>query len=96
MKHASDNDTRMNPKGKPLASGNGIDLNISLVEPVLFLRGFGQSHMSEQSTVVLRGSLRLRIMKPAKIKAVSLVFQGKAVTKWPGGDYSTLLCMHVC
>ncbi|KAH8698058.1 hypothetical protein GQ44DRAFT_665841 [Phaeosphaeriaceae sp. PMI808] len=70
---------------KPLVSGNGIDINISLIEPVLFLQGFEQRHTSEPNIVVLRGSLNLRVRKPAKIKAITLKFHGKAVTKWPEG-----------
>ncbi|KAH7382115.1 hypothetical protein BKA66DRAFT_418234 [Pyrenochaeta sp. MPI-SDFR-AT-0127] len=72
-------------KEKSLQSGNGIIFNISLVEPVLFLQGFDQRPTSERSTVVLRGSLHLRVIRPAKIKAVTLRFHGKAVTKWPQG-----------
>lgn len=34
---------------------------------------------------MLRGSLHLRVTKPAKIKALTLKFRGKAVTKWPEG-----------
>ncbi|KAL5458898.1 hypothetical protein PMIN06_003111 [Paraphaeosphaeria minitans] len=80
-------------KQKLLSSGKSSGVNIYLVEPVLFLRGFRQNQMSEQSTVVLRGSLNLHITKPTKIKAITLTFHGKAVTKWPEGDDSTLT-MH--
>ncbi|KAF9731900.1 hypothetical protein PMIN04_010937 [Paraphaeosphaeria minitans] len=72
-------------KQKLLSSGKSSGVNIYLVEPVLFLRGFRQNQMSEQSTVVLRGSLNLHITKPTKIKAITLTFHGKAVTKWPEG-----------
>ncbi|KAF2009079.1 hypothetical protein BU24DRAFT_359305 [Aaosphaeria arxii CBS 175.79] len=74
------------PEEKPLASGNGINVNISLTEPVLFLQGFEQSDSSsERSTAMLRGSLQLHVTKPAKIKALTLKFRGKALTKWPEG-----------
>ncbi|KAF2189045.1 hypothetical protein K469DRAFT_724327 [Zopfia rhizophila CBS 207.26] len=73
------------PEEKPLASGNGINVGISLTEPVLFLQGFEQTETSERSTAMLRGSLQLKVTKPSKIKAITLKFRGKATTKWPEG-----------
>ncbi|KAK7516325.1 uncharacterized protein IWZ02DRAFT_491293 [Phyllosticta citriasiana] len=70
---------------KPLATGNGINVGISLAEPVLFLQGFEQAEHAERSTAMLRGSLHLKVTKSAKIKAVTLKFKGKALTKWPEG-----------
>jgi len=69
---------------KPIASGNGITVAIHLAEPVLFLQGF-DSENSPRSTAMLRGSLHMRVTKPAKVKAVTLRFKGKAITKWPEG-----------
>jgi hypothetical protein len=74
------------PEEKPIASGNGINVGIQLTEPVLYLQGFEQSEHSERSTAMLRGTLQLRITKPAKIKAITLKFRGKATTKWPEGN----------
>ena len=79
------------PEEKPLASGNGINVGISLAEPVLFLQGFEQTETSERSTAMLRGSLHLRVSKPAKIKAITLKFRGKATTKWPEGMIPRLI-----
>ncbi|KAF1996795.1 hypothetical protein P154DRAFT_306664 [Amniculicola lignicola CBS 123094] len=73
------------PEEKPVASGNGINVGISLTEPVLFLQGFEQTEHSARSTAMLRGSLQLRVTKAAKIKAITLKFRGKSVTKWPEG-----------
>lgn len=70
---------------KPLASGNGISVGVSLTEPVLFLQGFEQSNTSERSTAMLRGTLNLKVTKASKIKAITLKFRGKAITKWPEG-----------
>lgn len=84
-KNISTNVVRTVPEEKPLASGNGIGVGISLAEPVLFLQGFEQTETSERSTAMLRGSLHLRVSKPAKIKAITLKFRGKATTKWPEG-----------
>ena len=70
---------------KPIASGNGVVMGIHLAEPVLFLQGFENSETSPGNTAMLRGSLHLRVQKSAKIKAVTLKFKGKAITKWPEG-----------
>ncbi|KAF2468949.1 uncharacterized protein BDR25DRAFT_372836 [Lindgomyces ingoldianus] len=73
------------PEDKPLASGNGINVGISLTEPVLFLQGFEHTETSDRSTAMLRGRLHLRVTKPSKVKAITLKFRGKATTKWPEG-----------
>ncbi|KAI4615579.1 uncharacterized protein J4E87_009038 [Alternaria ethzedia] len=73
------------PEEKPVASGGGVSVNVQLTEPVLFLRGFEQAEHAERSTAMLRGTLCLKISKPAKLKAVTLKFRGKATTKWPEG-----------
>ncbi|KAK5738202.1 hypothetical protein LTR17_006232 [Elasticomyces elasticus] len=70
---------------KPLASGNGVSMAIHLTEPVLFVQGFENSENSPGNTAMLRGNLRLHVTKSAKIKAVTLRFKGRAVTKWPEG-----------
>jgi hypothetical protein len=76
---------KMLPEEKPVASGGGVNVNISLTEPVLFLRGFEQNENSERNTAMLRGALVLKISKPTKLKAITLKFRGKALTKWPEG-----------
>jgi hypothetical protein len=73
------------PEEKPVASGGGVNVNISLTEPVLFLRGFEQNENSERNTAMLRGALVLKVTKPTKLKAITLKFRGKALTKWPEG-----------
>ncbi|KAK3046573.1 hypothetical protein LTS18_013337, partial [Coniosporium uncinatum] len=70
---------------KPIASGNGINVSIDMAEPVLFLQGYEQNDTSNRSTAMLRGRLHLHVAKSAKIKAVTLKFKGRAVTKWPEG-----------
>jgi len=75
------------PDEKPLASGNGVSVGIALAEPVLFLQGFNNGDLqASQSTAMLRGSLHLKVSKPAKIKSVTLRFRGRATTKWPEGE----------
>jgi arrestin-related trafficking adapter 3/6 len=70
---------------KPVASGNGVSVSIVLTEPFLFLQGFDPSDFEERNTTMLRGSLRIRVTKSAKIKTIYLKFRGKAETEWPEG-----------
>lgn len=74
---------------KPLASGNGVSVGVTLTEPVLFLQGFEQTDTSDRSTAMLRGTLNLKVTKPTKIKAITLKFRGKALTKWPEGKVTS-------
>ena len=70
---------------KPIVSGNGVSVSISLAEPVLYLQGFDQNDVSSRSTTMLRGSMLLRVAKQAKIKTISLNFRGRSETDWPEG-----------
>jgi hypothetical protein len=71
---------------KPIVSGNGVSVSISLAEPVLYLQGFDPNDTSSRSTTMLRGSMLLRVSKQAKIKTVSLNFRGRSETDWPEGE----------
>lgn len=75
----------VNGEERPIASGNGVSLSISLAEPVLFLQGFDQSELANRTTTMLRGTLHMRVSKSAKIKTVSVNFRGRAETEWPEG-----------
>lgn len=70
---------------KPVASGNGLSISISLAEPVLYLQGFDQQDSTSGTTTMLRGTLHLQVTKPAKLKSISLNFRGRADTEWPEG-----------
>lgn len=70
---------------KPVASGNGVSISISLAEPVLFLQGFDQNDTTSRNTTMLRGSLLIRVTKQAKLKSISLNFRGRSETEWPEG-----------
>lgn len=70
---------------KPLAHGNGVSVGVHLAEPVLFLQGFENGEAAPGNTAMLRGSLHVRVAKAAKIKAITLKFKGRAITKWPEG-----------
>ena len=74
-----------NENEKPVASGNGVSVSISLAEPILFLQGFDPADFDDRNTTMLRGSLRLRVTKSAKIKTIYLKFKGRAETEWPEG-----------
>lgn len=70
---------------KPVASGNGVYLYISLAEPALYLQGFDHGDSSNRTTTMLRGTFRLKVTKAAKIKSATLSFRGRAETEWPEG-----------
>lgn len=70
---------------KPIASGNGVSLSISLAEPALYLQGFDQADVSSRATTMLRGTFHLKVSKSAKIKSITLNFRGRAETEWPEG-----------
>lgn len=73
---------------KVIAAGNGVAVSIALTEPVLYLPGFDQNDPSTSRTAMLRGGLRLKVTKPAKIKRISLSFRGILQTDWPEGTSS--------
>ena len=82
---------------KPIASGNGVSISIALAEPVLFLQGFDSSELANRTTAMLRGSLYLRVSKSAKIKNISLNFNGRAETEWPEGRTPFIVIyLHCC
>lgn len=85
VKSTSTSSVRSVPEEKPIASGNGINVGITLTEPLLYLQGFEHTDSSDRSTAMLRGTLDLRVTKATKIKAITLKFRGKATTKWPEG-----------
>jgi arrestin-related trafficking adapter 3/6 len=87
--------TQRIPAEKPLASGNGVSVGISLAEPVLFLQGFDQAELAQRSTAMLRGSLHLKITKASKLKAVTLKFKGQATTKWPEGNLGKMFSFDI-
>lgn len=81
---------------KPIASGNGVYLYISLAEPALYLQGFDHGDSSNPTTAMLRGTFRLKVTKCAKIKSVTLSFRGRAETEWPEGKCVMLENRSAC
>lgn len=70
---------------KTVCNRGAAILSIHLSEPVLYLTGFEASEYTERSPALLRGSLVVKLLKPAKIKTITLVFKGRARTEWPEG-----------
>ncbi|KAK2739825.1 hypothetical protein FQN55_009146 [Onygenales sp. PD_40] len=70
---------------KVIASSNGVTVSVFLGEPVLFLHGFKHSSDELSKTSFLRGTLRLKLTKSAKIKKIYLNFKGLGQTNWPEG-----------
>ncbi|KAK2813403.1 hypothetical protein FQN50_000719 [Emmonsiellopsis sp. PD_5] len=70
---------------KVIASSNGVTVSVFLGEPVLFLEGLNPNNNACTKTSFLRGTLRLRLTKSAKIKKIYLNFKGLAQTNWPDG-----------
>ncbi|KAI5288204.1 hypothetical protein KEM54_005393 [Ascosphaera aggregata] len=69
----------------PISSGSGITVMLALAEPMLFLEGFDRGDSSSRKTCLLRGYLRIRVVKAAKIKKIYLNFRGASQTHWPEG-----------
>ena len=70
---------------KTLCNRGSAIVSVHLAEPVVFLTGFEPSEYSGRSPAILRGSLILKLLKPSKIRTITLVFKGRARTEWPEG-----------
>lgn len=70
---------------KPHASSGSIQFYIIPTEKTLFFQGFDANEYNERQPVLLRGCLYIRVLKPSKIKSISLSFQGYQRTDWPEG-----------
>ncbi|KAL3241180.1 Aly2p RNJ42_03272 [Nakaseomyces bracarensis] len=70
---------------KPVANTSSVQIYIKLAEPVVFVQGFEDLAHSDKPPGILRGSLILRILKPTKVKNLTLHFKGYARTEWIEG-----------
>lgn len=70
---------------KPLAHTSSIQIYIIPAEETLFVQGFDTNEYSERPPTLLRGCLCLRVLKPSKIKSISVLFKGQQRTDWPEG-----------
>ena len=70
---------------KTLCNRGAAIVSVHLSEPVLFVSGFEPSEYTDRTPAILRGSLILKLLKPSKIKTITLSFKGCARTEWPEG-----------
>lgn len=70
---------------KPVANTSSVQIYIKLAEPVVFLQGFEDLAHSDKPPGILRGSLIMRVLKPTKVKNLTLNFKGYARTEWIEG-----------
>jgi len=70
---------------KTLCNRGSAIVSVHLSEPVIYLTGFEPSEYQDRAPSILRGSLILKLLKPTKIKAITLTFRGRARTEWPEG-----------
>ncbi|PGG99349.1 hypothetical protein AJ80_09387 [Polytolypa hystricis UAMH7299] len=68
---------------KVIATGNGVSISIALAEPIIFLDTIHDRRRSK--TKLLRGTLRLKVSKPVKVKKIYLTFKGLSQVFWPQG-----------
>lgn len=80
-----DKDLHISEDTESLTHSNTIRLFIQLAEPIIFLQGFEAHQWNESPPSLLRGSLIVRILKPTKLKSISLKFRGVSKTQWPEG-----------
>ncbi|GEQ72899.1 hypothetical protein JCM33374_g6587 [Metschnikowia sp. JCM 33374] len=69
----------------PLFQTSSLQIYIVPAEKHLFVQGFKPAEFEARPPTLLRGSLILRVIKPNKIKSVSLSFRGSQRTDWPEG-----------
>lgn len=70
---------------KPLALTSSVQVYIITTEKRLFLQGFSPEEFEKRAPTLLRGCLYFRVLKPSKIKSISLTFRGQQRTEWPEG-----------
>lgn len=70
---------------KPLTHTSSIRVYLQLAEDNIFLQGFDHNSFEGRPPTILRGALVVRVLKPTKIKSLTLTFKGIARTDWPEG-----------
>jgi hypothetical protein len=68
-------------------------LAISLIDPVVFLRGvdFSRGRHENSSPSILRGLLTLCLTKPTRISSIEVELIGQSLTTWSEG-----ICLSLC
>jgi hypothetical protein len=69
-------------------------LSISLIDPIVFLRGvdFSSGRHENAPPSILRGLLTLRLTKPTRISSIRVELIGHSVTTWSEGICFLFLC----
>lgn len=80
-----DKDVDVSHDAEPLAHSASLQVFLQLAEPVVFIQGFHSSQQNDRPPSILRGSLVVRVLKPTRLKSVSLSFKGFSRTEWPEG-----------
>lgn len=70
---------------QPLFLTSSLQVYVVPAEKHLFVQGFKPSEYEGLPPTLLRGSLVVRVLRPSKIKAISLTFRGVQKTDWPEG-----------
>ena len=70
---------------KPTVSTSSLAVYIVPSEQNLFVQGFEEHVYLSRPPTILRGSLVVKVLKPTKIKSISLTFKGIQRTDWPEG-----------
>jgi hypothetical protein len=73
------------------ATGNGMQFNLTLTEPAVFLEGYNKDHPSTKKCNILRGQLHLKITEATKIKKIWIRFR----IQWPEGMFSIMEQLEV-
>ncbi|KOG98338.1 Aly1p [Saccharomyces eubayanus] len=82
---AMEQDINAAPDAVPLVQTTTLQVFVKLAEPIVFLKGFESNGLSEIAPSILRGSLIVRVLKPNKLKSISITFKGISRTEWPEG-----------
>lgn len=70
---------------KPLVQTLSLHVYIVPAEKHLFVQGFEPHEYENRPPTLLRGCLVVRVLKPTKLKLISLTFRGTQRTEWPEG-----------
>lgn len=69
----------------PTVQTSSLQVYVVTTEKHLFVQGFNASEQEGRPPTLLRGCLVIRVVKPSKIRSISLVFKGSVRTDWPEG-----------
>lgn len=70
---------------EPLTQTSSLQVYVIPAEKHLYVQGFDARDYAERPPALLRGCLYLRVLKPTKIKSITLSFKGQLRTDWPEG-----------